>query len=271
MLLKNARIGHQAPRGFVVNQFNSIEINGYLNSDKYFAYCKSHNFVFNVEEEEEKLYNAEPCFYTDNRYSEGKFNFYHNCLLHWTRWKNISLKSCIRKTLKCRNIPVGTIVSFKKSWYYPKKNFKNGYNFIVKRENRFDPQYQINGVYHSDNNFTSCERSQNLVNDLRANGFIVAVYVNTNRLTDMLNTAIAFTGSKDFKNPVIDGEIAIAYGFGKKIGFSSFNNDFNGYSNGCENILWDNWGEFDKWSRCNVIYKSTPIKEIIEILKQKKS
>ena len=63
----------------------------------------------------------------------------------------------------------------------------------------------------------------------------------------------------------------MAYGYGKKIGFSSFNNDFMGYSNGCENILWDRFGEFDKWSRCYEIPKTTPIEEIIEILKSDKN
>lgn len=260
MLLKNQRIGHQSPKGFVINRFNSIEIPGYKNNNKYFNYCKSHNFVFNVDEEEEKLYNALPCFYTDNRYVEGK----HNCHLHWTRWKDISLKSCIRKTLRCRNIPVGTIVSFNKSWYYHKKKFGNGYNFLISRENKFDPQYEINGVFTK--NFTSCERSKNLVEELRKGGFIVSVYVNTHTITNMLNTAIAYTGNKDFKDPVINGEIAIAYGYGKKIGFSSFNDDFKGYSDGCENILWDKFGEFDKWSRCNHIDKFTPTNEIIDIL-----
>jgi hypothetical protein len=41
-----------------------------------------------------------------------------------------------------------------------------------------------------------------------------------------------------------------------------------GYSDGCENILFDYYGEFDKWSRCRIIDKKTPIKEIIDILKQ---
>jgi hypothetical protein len=40
-----------------------------------------------------------------------------------------------------------------------------------------------------------------------------------------------------------------------------------GYSNGRDNILFDKFGEFNKWSRCNEILKTTPIDEIIEILK----
>jgi hypothetical protein len=64
----------------------------------------------------------------------------------------------------------------------------------------------------------------------------------------------------------IEGDVAIAYGHNKIIGFSSFKNDLYGYSNGCDNILWDVYGEFDKWSRCNEISKNTSIEEIVEIL-----
>lgn len=71
----------------------------------------------------------------------------------------------------------------------------------------------------------------------------------------------------EFIDPTIDGEIAIAHGYGKQIGFSSFNNDFQGYSNGCDNILWDSFGQFNKWSSCIEISKNTPINDIIKELK----
>jgi hypothetical protein len=44
-----------------------------------------------------------------------------------------------------------------------------------------------------------------------------------------------------------------------------------GYSNGCDNVLFDYFGEFDKWSRCNEISKDLSPKEIVrELLKPKK-
>ena len=50
------------------------------------------------------------------------------------------------------------------------------------------------------------------------------------------------------------------------IGFSSGENTFQGYSNGCENILYDFFGVFNKWSQCCDIHKSTPVKTIIKQL-----
>ena len=62
------------------------------------------------------------------------------------------------------------------------------------------------------------------------------------------------------------GQIAFGYGHGKIIGFSTGNCTFRGYANGVDNVLWDHFGEFDKWSRCNKIPKTTTNEEIIDIL-----
>ncbi len=259
--MKNKKIGHQAPKGCRINDFNSIEIEGDL------AYCESHNFVYNVDEEKDKLYNGLPCYYTDIRFKDGRNNFYKNCKLLWTRRRDISLKKCIRKVLKCKNIPLNTTVDFNKSWYYKTKEVDNSYKFIIKKENKLDVKYQINNPKYT-SNFTNCDFSQNLTNALRENGFIVIVERNESLLGNLFNAAVAITGQGDLEDTEIEGDIAIAYGHGKKIGFSSFKNDFQGYSNGCENILWDIRGEFDKWSRCREISKDTSIDEIVEILKQ---
>jgi len=262
------KLGHQAPKGYRINRFNSIEIEGDLH------YCYSHNFVYNCEEEERKLYDGEPCRYTDGRFSDTPHNYFHNTYLHWTHWKDISLKACIRKTLQCKNIPVGTIISFRKSWYYNGKKIDNSYLFKIRKENSFSKkdsfEYEINLPKYA-RNFDNCEFSQKLTEALRANGFIVEVSAgNPNFLSSMLNTAGAYIGeSIDIQNE--EGQIAVAYGHGRKIGFSNGENSFRGYPNGCENILYDFYGEFDKWSRCIEIHKSTPIDEIIKILTDDKS
>lgn len=251
--------GHLAPKGWRNNRFNSINIKGD------FAYCPSHNFVYDPREEERKLYNAEPCFYTDIRYSESFNNFYKSTYLY-KRYEDISLKSCIRRTLKCHNIPVGTIVYFGKSWYYDGKKIDNGFNFKIKKENKLDIKYEINdpGFFKQ---FSDREFSQKLTDELRKNGFIVKVYSNnTNFISGLISSAALYTGN--YVQPdVEEGEYAVAYGHGKMIGFSSKNNTFRGYSSGCDDILWYNFDEFDKWSRCNCIDKNTEIKDIIEILK----
>lgn len=259
--MEKFRAGHQAPKGRRVNTFNSIEISGDL------AYCKSHNFVYNIEEEKQKLYNGQACYYTDIRFIDGDYNFYENCKLHWTRWKDISLEACIRKTLNCYNIPVGTIVSFNKSWYYTDVKIDNSYNFIVKKENKKQFNFEINKPAYF-NQFINCEFSKELTTALRENGFIVRVEQNESFLTNMINSATLYTGRGNLVDASIEGDIAFAYGHGKKIGFSSFNNDFMGYTNGCNNILWDWHDEFNKWSQACQIDKKMSITEIIEILKQ---
>lgn len=257
--MKNKRLGHQAPKGYRVNRFNSIEISGDLH------YCYSYDFVYNSKEEERKLYNAEPCYYTDGRFIDGRHNYYKNTYLYWTRWFDISLKSCIRRTLQTKNIPVGTIVRFNKSWFYRGKRIDNGYRFKIKKANPLDVEFEINLAKYK-RNFSNCQFSQSLTDKLRKNGFIVGVSKgNPNFISGMISTAAAYMGKQ---SDVIDngGQTAIAYGHGRIIGFSSGENDFQGYSNGCENILYDFYDEFDKWSRCIEIRKSTPINDIIKEL-----
>lgn len=257
--MKN-KLGHQAPKRYRINQFNSIELRGD------FAYCESHNFIYHPRIEEEKLYNAQPCYYTDLRFKDSNHNYFNNTHLHWTRFKNISLKACIRKTLKCRNIPVDTIVKFEKSWYYPKTKINNSFKFKIKKENKFDINYEINIPYFFEN-FTNCEFSKKLTIALRENGFLVMVEKNESFLENIMHTDTICTENSNFIDTEFGGDIAIAYGYGKKIGFSSFNNNFMRYNLGKNSILWDEYGKFNKWSQCNEISKNTSIEEIIEILK----
>ena len=257
---KLIKLGHQAPVGWRVNSFNSIDIRGD------FAYCKSHNFIYDTDIESIKLHWGIPCRYTDIRYTDGRYNYYKQCQIHWTRFKDISLKACIRKTLACRNIPKGTSVIFEKSWHYEGKKIDNSYVFKITKENHFDPDYQITDPRFSDN-FSTCGFSQELTKHLRASGFLVKVEKNTSFLMNMFNTAVQATGGKNFANSRITGEVAVAYGFGKRIGYSSYNDDFMGYSCGCDNILWNTREDFDKWSCCNEISKKSSIMEIIDILK----
>ncbi len=256
------KLRHQAPKGYRINRFNHVAI-----KDE-FAFCSSHNFVYNVDVEREKLYNAIPCYYTDKRFVDGRHNYSGEAGLFSHRFDAISLKACIRRTLNCKNIPVGTIVHFDKSWYFPRKKVKLSYLFKVKEFKPLDIEYEINLNEYSDN-FTSCQFSKDLTDRLRSNGFIVAVYKqNTNFISSMISTAAAMTRS--YIEPVNEnGEIAVAYGFGKKIGFSSSNNSFQGYSNGCDNVLWDEYGYFNKWSQCRETPKTTNIDEIVELLKLK--
>ena len=87
---RQIKLGHQAPKGYRDNRFNEIMIR---NTD--LSYCESHNFVYDSEVQSQLLYLGLPNYYTDIRYRDGRFNSYKQCVLHWTRFKEISLKSCI--------------------------------------------------------------------------------------------------------------------------------------------------------------------------------
>jgi hypothetical protein len=258
---RSNKLGHQAPKGWRVNRFNSIEIDGD------FAYCISHNFLYNSEEEERKLYNAKPCYYTDKRFIDTPYNFFKNTYLHLTRWKDISLKACIRKTLSCKNIPVGTIVRFNKTWYYCDKKIDNGYQFKIRKLNPLELKFEINMAMYS-RNFDNDQWAQKLTKELRANKFIVGVSKgNTNFISNMISTAAAYTGQQIEANQE-KGQTAIVYGHGMIIGFSTNRDTFMGYSNGKDNVLFDYFQEFNKWSQCYEISKDLTPKEIVkELLK----
>lgn len=267
------KLGHQAPKKWRYNRyFNYINIHGDLH------YCHSHNFVYNEVEEERKLYNAKPCYHTDGRYFDSQYNYFKECYLYHTRreWnQDISLKSCIRKTLQCRNIPVGTIVEFQHDWYIQRKSgeiIPMEYKFKVRKENCFNPKYKINLAKFS-RNFDNCEKSQQLTDTLRANGFLVDVSKgNPDFIMDMIATATKYSTGKRGEDREAGGQIAVAYGHGMMIGFSSGDNSFRGYSNGRKSVLYDYFGEFNKWSQCYEIDKDIPADEIINILlKTKKS
>lgn len=262
----DGKLGHQAPKGWRINDhFNHIEIEGDLH------YCYSHDFVYNEVEEERKHYNGEPCHYTDNRYGDGRHNYFKNCHLYFSRSKwgkrfELTLKACIRRTLRTRNIPVGTIVRFSRDWYHGGKKIDFSYRFKVKKENRFDPEYQINMPSYS-RNFDDSEYCQKLTDLLRANEFIVSVSKgNPNFIMGMLATASEYATGKRGEDVDDEGQIATAYGHGMKIGYSTGNNSYRGYSCGMNNILFDYFGEFNKWSQCYELSKDMTPEEVVKQL-----
>jgi len=255
-------LGYQAPKNYRVNSgFGRIEIRD-------MHYCASHNFWFNQEEQERLLYFGQPCIYTDKRYIEGRWNFYREGSMGWWRRKGISIKKAFRLLKKTRNIPVGTIVDISHNCYGTYKTGKHyslGYKYKVIKENRFDPNYEINLPSYFDN-FNTDQKAKELTELLRLNGFIVSVTSkNPNFISSLISTAASYKGH----NVEIDeeeGETALAYGHGLKIGYSSNKNTLFGYSSGVDTVLYDRLGEFDKWSRCPGIKKDVPNEEIVRLL-----
>lgn len=256
--MKHLKNGHQCSGRYVSNWFNEISVPN-------MAYCKSHNFVYDPELEEVKLYNGLPCFYTDNRYRNSMLNFYGDCKIYMNRRMYLSLKGCIRRTMKLKGLPKGSIVKFTKGYYHPGTHVDNSYHFKVKSSKPVDVEYEINSPGYSAN-FNTCDFSKQLTDVLRSNGFIVNVESkNPNFLSGMIAMASAFKG-----NPIeVDnegGESAVAYGHGMKIGYSSNRESLYGYHSGCDNVLFAYFGHFNKWSQCRELSKDLSVDEIVASL-----
>lgn len=240
-------LGFQAPKQQRVKRFNYIHIKGDLH------YCDSHNFMYNTEEESCKLHDGKPCIYTDDRFTSGNFNYYKSCYLHFSRYskhmygKSISLKAALRKVKSCKNIPIDTIVEFNQDWSIGETN--NSFLYKIIEENKEEIVYGIT-IKSFKNLFNNNKKANDLIILLRKNGFLVSV----------------FNNNPGFLIGDEPGGIAIAYGNGIRIGFSTDDNTFRGYTNGEKNILWNSYDDFDKWSSCYEIPKSLDNKEIVKQL-----
>jgi hypothetical protein len=268
--IKFLKRGYRCAKAWRPRYFGLIHIDGDLH------FCPDGNFVYNTEKEEDKLYMGQPCIYTDIRFdTEKAMNYFHSTYLYHSRrnfdklrrhsewvkpnrtprdWGKLplTLKSCIRKVRKIKGIPKGTVIEFGNHWYYPGTGNIPSYVYIHDgKDSDFIPDYQINAECYTAR-FTSDEWANELTDKLRAAGFLVAVWKS--------NPGFIFGES--------EGEIATVYGFNKKIGFSTGNNDFRGYGAGCENVLYDYRNYFDKWSKALTIKKTKPIDEIVRQLKE---
>lgn len=242
MKLKYLRLGHQAPKLWRVNECNEILLPDNL------LYDSRYNFVYDKNVETYKLYSGQACYYTDARFTKDKRDLIQWNNIYFKRRKYISIKAAIRRTLECKGIPKGTLVVFRKGYYYPKKRINNEFLFKIRQENPLGMKYEVSNPSFF-NNFTSCSKSKELVDLLRTNGFLVKV--------------------SEFEEG--DGkkvETAVAYGHKKIVGFSELSKKepLFDYCWGNDNLLWNKYGEFCKWSKCKPIPKSSSVEDVLNVL-----
>ena len=60
--------------------------------------------------------------------------------------------------------------------------------------------------------------------------------------------------------------MAIAYGYGKKVGFSPIGMPVQHCYYGLDRVLWDTYENLGTWSRCNYIPMSLPTENIVSVL-----
>ena len=242
----NIKLGHQAPIGVRVNTCQDITVDGR------FKYNPKYNLVYDHKKESYKLHQGQACYFTDARFnalSEQQFSYINDELTFLNldcEGKNISHKAAIRKILRCKGFPVNTLVTFHKSWKYKKHQFlDNSFIFKIKKDNPVSYNITEPSFFA---NVTLCDKAQELVVALRSNGFLVSVIKNT--LDDYTEWQ----------------EVAIAYGYGKKVGFSPIGMPVQHCYYGLDRVLWDTYENFGTWSRCNYIPMSLPTENIVSVL-----
>ena len=247
--------GHMCVKQHAPKKYAIIHIDGD------FAFIPEHNFVYDVSKEEDKLYMALPCVFTDKRfYSEDLFHNSSTTDLYYSsddkpkHYKNAwckinrkpkkkgkklrSLESCIRLVQKIKGMPKGLEVLFENHWNYKHRRSIPSYMYVHNGNNsNYTPDYKIDNECYFDN-FKTDIWAKELVEKLRNNGFIV-----------------------DYNE---EYQFAKAYGFDKMIGISSEINPIYYFKSNV--ILYDYRNCFDKWSKCLEISKSTPIDEIVNKL-----
>lgn len=236
-------MGYNAPKPLRQKLFNSITIE--RQNKKTYKYCINTNSWFCEEDQQQLLYLGLPCIYTDNRFSLNNGNVYATGFFYFNYNYPICLKTGMRWLRKSYNLPVGTIVDFRTSWYYKFKKIKTNFTYIVKKENPKQFDFKVNHPSFF-NEINLDDKIGDLVNLMRLNGFIVRVY--------------------EVNNDGKTHQECLAYGHNKIVGFSTGDNLYYGYTYGIENILWDRFNEFDKWSKCNQIKKTLSNEEILQIL-----
>lgn len=203
----------------------------------HWEYHSGCNLWIDTVQQDKLLHNGEACFYTDPRFESTTYQE----LLWWRRPK--SLKTAFRKLQRSKGLSVGVKVNITNKYYSSRGSYTR--TWTCKKATKL-PTFQIGGGFL--NQATSNDWFNELVSLLRRSGFLVAVHNNV-----------------DFLIGEHPGQIAVAYGFGKRVGFSS-EGTFRGYGQGVESILWDWREEFDKWSRCNKILKTSSFEDILKTL-----
>lgn len=228
---------HLAPKRYRWNTFAHIKI-----EDKH--YCPNLNLVYDIEEQDILLHDGKPCVYTDNRHDDKySGNFYSKCRIGKLRDRK-SLKALIRKANSLKGLKGDELIRFESLMYIPGKNVDLAYRYRPKNTET-DIVFKVDAPTLSNNFDTPLEAS--LVTQLREVGFLIFVY----------------DTHPDFIYGKHDGMCCVGYGHGRRIGFSN-TDTFRGYKSGDGNILWEYREDFNKWSRCNILPKTS--KKLIETL-----
>jgi hypothetical protein len=233
---------HKLPKG---NRKNYGWRDHFIDFDSPIGYCDSYRVIFNKSEQEKLLAQGKACIFTDNRF---------HGFPSWI-YLGKTTKSIERNASKLINISsdeVTLTIDNRYCWRNRAGKYQSPELQIIIPPTHEPPEFE---KHYGDISLLTDPKAIELAYALKENGFFFRIYQNT-----------GFLAGGD-----MGGCVVMVYGENKRIGLSEFNHSFLGYSYGCDNILWDYYDEFDKWSRCYEIPKTTNTNEIIEILKTEKS
>jgi len=204
------------------------------------GYCKSHNFMYNILKQDALLCDGKPCIYTDNRYNDLIEN---GTLLDFSRENKLTENQVALFLDNIANVPENmgfNLYQFDAGWHCT--------DLVISESNvKFEPNYEIN-IPSFKANFKEGDFCKKFTKALRQNGFIVRV-----------------DEYEDWKG--VKYENAIAYGYGKIIGFSN-GSEVCGYSRPKGTIFYCDAHWFDAWSRHADTNKSLGIDKLIEKFKE---
>jgi hypothetical protein len=210
----------------------------------YYPQQTKQKIILKYSEQEELLYNGKPCIYTDNNYST-EYNEYNYNINITKKRSGVSLKTVMRKINKYKNLTNETILlKIRNANYFPRLKMDLGVIFKMKPTNDIV-------TFNKSKIFTDTS----IIKDGKIKEIIdILIKLDFNIFKEEFDENYDGTVIKD---------IFVVYGANRKIGITQFDDTIYGYTDAMENILYDDYDEFDKWSRCKKIPKSNSVNDII--------
>jgi hypothetical protein len=235
--------------------------------DKIYGYV-----LIDDEDENRKLHYGEPCSYLDSRIYQD--DFVSSSYFTRYRKKKYSKKQILNILDGIYNVDKGAYMVISSNQQLVRKSTNEKKRFKLYHKPSYKRFRFRNDLIQSPaftSNFKNDEKANELITKLRAIGFVCKIQFEKEYIYDLEQGQTEYNGRSITSENInenltlnsIEVECAVCYGMGIRIGISENKFSLFGYSNGCDNILFDKYDYFNKWSQCEEISKDNTIDEII--------